>query len=124
VVGLLKDQDVPEFAPATRDNFLPIGAVDYRAKDWLLNSSGIAAVPLSDQQLNLMRDHPLALAAKSNLDSGTGVNGEFGQIAIRETIGGLFVEAEPIVHRIDAPGRSDATIYAARYGAPVPDVQI
>lgn len=123
-MGILKNPEVAEFTPATSDNFLPIGEIDYRSKAWLLNHSGIAALPLTKAHLDLIDDHPLALAAKTNLDSGSGLNGEFGQIAIRETAGGLFVEAEPIVHRIDAPGKSNATIYAARYGAPLPNAQV
>jgi hypothetical protein len=79
---------------------------------------------LDDAQLALLADHPLALAAAAPLNAGTGANGKFGQIAIRETAGGLFVEAEPIVHRIDAPGQCEATIYASRYGAQLANAQV
>ena len=122
--GVLKNPEVMEFTPATEENFLPIGEIDYQSAGWLLNTSGIAALPLDDAQLTLLTDHPLALAAALPLNAGTGANGAFGQIAIRETTGGLFVEAEPIVHRIDAPGNSEATIYAARYGAPLANATV
>ena len=123
-VGVLKQPDTPEFTAATRDNFMPIAEIDYRPANWITQTSGIAAATLDDAQLALIGDHPLALAALTDLNAGTGMNGEYGQIAIRETTGGLFVEAEPIVHRIDAPGRSEATIRAARYGAPLADTEI
>ena len=103
---------------------MPIGEIGYKADGWLLGTSGIAAFPLDDAQLALLADHPLALAAAAPLNAGTGANGKFGQIAIRETMGGLFVEAEPIVHRIDAPGQCEATIYAARYGAALANAQV
>jgi hypothetical protein len=124
VVGILKDAGVAEFAPATEDNFLPIGEIKYQDDGWLLGTSGITSFPLNDAQLALAADHPLALAAASPLNAGTGANGPFGQIAIRETTDGLFVEAEPIVHRIDPPGKSKATIFAARYGMPLPNAQV
>ena len=123
-VGILKNADVTEFTPATEDNFLSVGEIDYQDDGWLLNTSGIAAFPLDDAQLALLADHPLALAAEAPLNAGTGANGKFGQIAIRETSGGLFVEAEPIVHRIDAPGHCRSMIYAARYGAPLANAQV
>ena len=123
-VGILKNADVTEFTPATEDNFLPVGEIDYKADGWLLNTSGIAAFALDDAQLRLLADHPLALAAAAPLNAGTGANGKFGQIAIRETTDGLFVEAEPIVHRIDAPGHCESTIYAARYGAALANAQV
>ena len=123
-VGVLKDPEVLEFAPATAKNFLPIGELDYRKPGWLFASSGVAVLPLDDAQLALASDHPLALAALNDLDAGRGMNGEFGQIAMRETTDGLFVEAEPLVHRIDAPGPGEATIRAARYGVPIANAEI
>ena len=123
-IGILKNADVTEFTPATEDNFLSVGEIDYQDDGWLLNTSGIAAFPLDDTQLALLADHPLALAAEAPLNAGTGANGKFGQIAIRETSGGLFVDAEPIVHRIDAPENCTSTIYAARYGAPLANAQV
>lgn len=122
--GILKDPGAVEFTPATEDNFLPIGPIDYLSDGWLRNTGGIVALPLNDDHLRLIGDHPIALAAATALNAGTGANGKFGQIAIRETTGGLFVGAEPIVHRIDAPGESAATIYAARYGAPVANAAV
>ncbi len=123
-IGVLKDAALTEFSPATEDNFLPIGEIGYQNDGWLLNTSGIAALRLNDSHFALLADHPLALAAALPLNAGTGANGAFGQIAIRETTGGNFVGAEPLVHRIDAPGQSSATIYAARYGVPLSNTQV
>jgi len=123
-VGILKNADVTEFTPATEDNFLAVGEIGYQDDGWLLNTSGIAAFALDDAQLALAADYPLALAAETALNAGTGANGKFGQIAIRETSGGLFVGAEPIVHRIDAPGHCTSTIYAARYGAALKNAEV
>jgi hypothetical protein len=117
-VGILKEPEVSEYSPATAENFLPIGEIDYRQGAWLLRTGGITELPLTDEHLALIDERPLALAASSDLDAGSGFNGEFGQIAIRETVDGLMVEAEPAVHRIDGPGRSTATIRALRFGLP------
>lgn len=118
-IGILRDLSAAEFTPATADNFVPIGDIDYRQQCWLLTTGGVVALPLDDLQLSLIETNPLALAALTALNAGTGINGEFGQTAIRETADGLFVEAEPLVHRIDAPGSSSATIRAMQYGAPL-----
>jgi hypothetical protein len=123
-IGTLRDTAAVEFTPATRANFLPFGTIDYRQPGWLLASGGVVELTLDDNQLGLIESHPLALAAASDLNAGTGINGEFGQIAIRETVDGLFVEAEPIVHRIDAPGSSNVTIRASRYGVPLAGAMI
>jgi hypothetical protein len=123
-VGILKGPAITEFTPATRENFLPIGMIDYRQQGWLLSTGGVVALPLSDEHLALIERRPVALAAATDLNAGTGVSGEFGQIAIRETVDGLFVEAEPTAHRIDAPGSSMVTIRAIRYGAPLAGAQI
>jgi hypothetical protein len=123
-VGILTVPAVTEFTPATRDNFLPIGTIDYRQQGWLLTTGGVVALPLSDEHLALIETCPVALAAATDLDAGTGISGEFGQIAIRETVDGLFVEAEPTAHRIDAPGSSTATIRATRYGVPLAGARV
>jgi hypothetical protein len=123
-VGILRDLPVAEFTLATSDNFLPIGRIDYRQPGWPLATGGVVTLPLDDDQLSLIETHPLALAAKAELNAGTGINGEFGQIAIRETADGLFIEAEPIVHRIDAPGSSTAIIRATRCGVPLAGVTV
>lgn len=117
-VGILKEPSVSEYSPATAENFLPIGEIDYRGPAWLLRTGGVTELPLADEHVAIIDERPIALAASSDLDAGSGLNGEFGQIAIRETVDGLLVEAEPAVHRIDAPGTSKASIRALRFGLP------
>jgi hypothetical protein len=122
--GILKRKDVLEFTPADPSNFLPIGQIPYDEENWLLNTAGVVAFPLDGAQLALIKDHPLALAAFTDFNTGTGMNGEFGQIAIRETTDGLFVEAEPLVFRIDPPGSGEVSIYTAQFGAPLPGAEV
>jgi hypothetical protein len=124
-IGILKNPGIVETAPANDDNFLVIGEIPYLSPGWALDTGGLASFKLNAEQFDLAQNHPLALAAASPLNAGNATfNGKYGQIAIRETIDGLFVEAEPSVHRIDAPGKSEATIYALRYGAPLADAQV
>jgi hypothetical protein len=132
-VGILKDPHVVEFTPANAENFLPIAEIaGYSPSSdetppeipWISRTGGVVSLHLSEQHLTLVNDHPLALAARADLNAGSGRNGEFGQIAIRETTGGSFVEAEPIVHRIDSPGGSSVALRALRYGTPVPTAKI
>lgn len=128
--GVLLDEAVSEFTPATEENFLPIGEiVGYSVSDptsmpWLTRTGGIVALPLSEKALAQSAGKPLALAADAALNAGSGRNGVYGQIAIRETANGLFVEAEPAVFRIDAPGRAEATLRAWRYGLPLPNASL
>jgi hypothetical protein len=122
-VGVLTNPETPEFSPATKDSFVPIAEIHYK-DGWLLKSSGVFSTPLTDDQMRVAQDRPLALAALTELNAGSGLNGEFGQIAIRETPDGLFVDAEPLVFRIDPPGSGEATIRAARYGAPIAGASI
>ena len=124
-LGILKNADVTEFTPATEDNFLP------RRRDrlpgrWLaaqhqrhrgVRARRRAACPARRPSARARRGRAAECRHRRQW-------GKFGQIAIRETTGGLFVEAEPIVHRIDAPGKCEATIYAARYGAALANAQV
>jgi hypothetical protein len=123
-VGILTDPAATEFTPAAPENFLPIGEIDYRQGGWLGLTGGVTELPLTDEHLALIDERPLALAAAADLNTASGFNGEFGQIAIRETLDGLFVEAEPTMHRIDAPGSSTATLRTLRYGLPVAGAQL
>ncbi len=114
------DNLLTEGRPISASQYLRLGAIDYRQPDWLLNTAGLITFPIDDAALDLLRDHPLALI---QTDAGGRQT-----IAIRETPGGLFVRAEPFVHRLD-PGRqtpvvAETTFYAAAYGRPLPDAAI
>jgi hypothetical protein len=115
-VGALLDPSLAEQGAVTPANFQPLGEIDYRAPNWLFETSGIYAVRLDPPQLKAALASPLALAAEQ--PPGTIV------VAIRENVDGLFSRAEEFVQRIDSPGKGRLTIHAAQYGRPFPGAKI
>lgn len=115
---------VPDGSPdaAQSTGVVLLGDIDYRVRHWLDTTGGVVAVPLDEAQRRLVQERPLALVTRMPFDPGaSGVDDGHGVIAIRETTDGLQVTAEPLVHRVDAPGDTTVRIRAARYGQPLPD---
>jgi hypothetical protein len=115
-VGVLLDPSLAEKAPVTASNYQVLGEIDYRAPNWLLDTSGICAVRLGPAQLQKALAAPLALAAEDPV--GTNL------IAIRENADGLLSCAEEFVQRLDSPAKSSLVIYTARYGKPLPGAKV
>jgi hypothetical protein len=114
-VGTLLNSTVPEGAPVGPGAFQAIGKLPYRDPDWLLKSGGIAAFTLTDAQLGNQppnAGNPLAIVAQKT-------DADVPLVAIRETVNGLYVGAEPFVLRIDAGGAANVAFYAASYGMPL-----
>lgn len=124
-VGILRDPTATENTPVTAESFEVVAEIPYTEVGWLQASGGVVAAPLTPEQLALARDHPLALVTTSPFDpGGSGFDEGGGIVAIRESAGGYFVEAEPAVHRIDAGKTSAFTVRARRYGAPLPGAAV
>lgn len=122
-IGVLKDRGIQENTPVTPSNFERFAEIPYRSKSWLQGTGGVFAVTLTEAQLAMCRDSPLALVVRSPFNPGAvGVGTDI--VAIRESEGGLSVGAEPTILRVDAPGSVSATIYASRYGAPLGDATV
>jgi hypothetical protein len=115
-VGILRDASLAEKAPVTPANFEELGEIGYKAKNWLLDTSGIFSLRLNAAQLTRALAAPLALAAEK--PPGTRL------VAIRENADGLMSCAEAIAQRIDSPGKGSSVIHAAQYGRPLPGAKL
>jgi hypothetical protein len=115
-VGVLLDPSLTEQTPVTAANFATLGEIDYRTPNWLFETSVIAALRLTPQQLASALTAPLGIAAEQPV--GTNL------VAIRENTDGLFSCAEDFVQRVDAPGKARLTVYAAQYGKPLANAGI
>jgi hypothetical protein len=122
-VGSLVGPNTPEGTPASLGNFQPIGTIPYREADWLLKQGGIAEFKLNGAQLLNQSPGAFTPLALATLPQGAVVP----TVAIRETVDGLFVGAEPFVLRIDsvdggaaASASAPVTLYAATFGQPTP----
>ncbi|MGK4001787.1 hypothetical protein WMF31_04115 [Sorangium sp. So ce1036] len=125
-VGILRDPKLQENTPVTPKTFEELAEIPYRKVDehqracWLYESGGVFTAALTPDQVALLKSHPLALVSKTAFNPGaTGFDLGHGVVAIRESEDGLLVCAEPAVHRVDGAGETSATVYAARYGAPL-----
>ena len=125
VVGILRDPATTENTPLTTESFEAVAEVPYRHEGWLLSTGGVLAVSMTPEQLTLAADHPLAVVTASAFNPGvSGFDLRDGIVAIRESADGLFLCAEPAVHRIDAGGTSSFTVHAFRYGARLADADV
>jgi len=124
-IGILRDPMLTENMPVSSATFLAIADVPYKDPNWLARTGGVFATPLTAEQLQLAADHPLALVTKAPVNPGvTGDDLGTGLVAIREAADGLLIEAEPAVHRIDAPGTSSVAFIASRYGVPLANATV
>ncbi|ALG74955.1 hypothetical protein VY88_25670 [Azospirillum thiophilum] len=124
-LGILRDPSMAENTPVTPDSFLPVAEIPYGEPRWLARTAGVVAAKLTDEQFELAQTRPLALVTVSETNPGaTDLDLGFGIVAIREAQDGLYVCAEPLVHRIDGAGRAESLVYATRYGQPVPGAAI
>ena len=120
VAGILRDPATAENTPVTPDSFDAVAEIPYRQARWLQTTGGVFAASMTPAQIALAADHPLALVTTAAVGPGAdGFSFGDGIVAIRESAEGLFLCAEPAVHRIDAGGTSSFTVHASRYGAPL-----
>ena len=118
--GILADESITENTPVAAETFEVLGPIDYTASGWLQASGGVVALPLTAEQLDRVRTLPLALAYDAPFNpGGTGEGSGLGVVAIRETVGGLFVGAEPAVLRLDPGDSAEVTLRAACRGAAI-----
>ncbi|GAA2149448.1 hypothetical protein FHX52_2659 [Humibacillus xanthopallidus] len=123
--GILADESIAENTPVTAETFEAVGTIDYAAPRWLQATGGVVALPLTAAQLDRARALPLALVYDAPFNpGGTGEGGGLGVVAIRETVGGLFVGAEPGVLRLDPGDSAEVTLRATCRGAAISDTTV
>jgi hypothetical protein len=97
-----------------------VGTVEGYDIDWLRTTGGIADLAIPEAARALIGDHPIAVLV------GDGKGGEI--VAIRETVGGVWVRADDFIQRVDAAESgwvpSTVTLYAMRFGKPLPNAFI
>ena len=99
------------------DGFVALGTpIPYRTPDWLYKSAGIWGTPLLPEQLNLVREHPLALI--EILDNNK------GKVLVRESINGLLVRADKFVQRVEPTETAEIELFASGYGKPLPNALV
>ncbi|QRN97820.1 hypothetical protein JRI60_01675 [Archangium violaceum] len=112
-VGLLNDPNVAETGGLTPREFEPLGFIPYWDQDWLLDTGGIATIPLSAEQAERAARTQLALAVY-RADSF-----DPPRLAIAETTQGVYTAVEPLTRRLDAGETTRTTFFVAQYGRPV-----
>lgn len=114
-LGVLTDPATDQGATVTEGtDFTALGGpLPYRDPGWLLDTAGIATVPIPPQvEVNT---HPLALLRT------TGTN---HTVVIRETPDGWLVRADDHIHRVEAGGTLTTRVHVTRFGRPVPRAEV
>ncbi|MEH2240654.1 hypothetical protein [Nostoc sp.] len=117
-LAILKDENTQESETLSKnEGFVALGnLIPYRKPDWLYTTAGIWATPVRPEQLELIREHPLALIQM--LDSNT------GKVLVRESLDGLFVRADKFVQRVEPTETAEIELFASRYGKPLPHASV
>lgn len=122
-LGALKNAALRENTPASPDTFESFAEIPYTDPSWLQATGGVFAATLTEAQVALAREAPLALVVRNEFNPGAvGMGPDI--VGIRESDDGLFVCAEPNVLRVDGGGSVNATIYASRYGVPLANTSV
>jgi hypothetical protein len=89
------------------------GGADGYATDpqWYEKSAGIVVFDLTDDQLTKASAAPLSITGN-------------GSVAIAEAPNGAFLRADAFVYRMSPGDRNTASVYATRFGRPLPGVAV
>lgn len=117
-LAVLIDENTQESETlSTGDGFVTLGIpIPYRSTEWLSKTAGILATPVLPEQLELIRERPLALIQM--LDSNR------GKVLVRESINGLLVRADKFVQRVEPTETAEIELFASRYGNPLPNASV
>lgn len=106
--------------PGTAATVLPLGTIDYLAKDWYEDTAGVVELPagraLTADELSAIAENPLALMLPGITNAP--------QVAVTEHASGLFARADRYVFRLDAGQGDTAEVYATRFGRPLAGAQV
>ncbi len=103
---------------ATEDsagNTVFLGTVPYAGNDWYGRTAGIVSFPLTPANKTLVGNHPLSL-----VQPGSGGNTAFAS----ESANGQYVRADQFVFRFNPTETNMATLYATKFGKPMPNATI
>lgn len=107
----------PDATPQTftKDDFVPIGELNYKTgSDWLNTTGGIVAFDnLTDEVSNQLSNNQLVLLSPS------ASNQEQYVVIAREAINGYLVRADNFVQRLDYKQTNVVDIYAYQWGEPL-----
>ncbi|WP_166924785.1 hypothetical protein [Flavobacterium poyangense] len=102
-----------------------IGQINYSGLDWYMNTSGIFTFPLSDEQLDLCNQYPLAIVTNMT-DSINDVfslkKSKTGILIYTESID--YVGADQFVFRLDPEDKCKINFYATHLGKALPNAII
>ncbi len=111
--GILKDASVEQGAALAADQFVRLGTIPYRGKNWLFKTAGVADFRFGENPAAkaLIHDHPLAVVKLGDKGQYTVLN--------RETVDGLYVRADAFVYRLNPSDSTEIDFYATKYGRPL-----
>jgi hypothetical protein len=95
---------------------LSLGKVPYLEENWYANTAGVFETELSEENFEIVKDHPLALCLSKTDGTLT--------IAIREPAEGLYLRADQFVFRLSPDQTDCVTLFAAKWGRPYTGARI
>jgi hypothetical protein len=112
-----KPLELGMFPPNRR--FVSLGRVNIGGNGWYEKTAGVCEFPpdrkLTSTELDNLKKTPIALG----VGSGNNVT-----VLAREGLDGLHVRADAFVYRMSPGDNATATLYATRFGKPLPNVSL
>jgi hypothetical protein len=122
VVNVIKDLHL---VINTNTGISVIGQINYSSPDWYMNTSGIFTFPLSDEQLDLINQYPLAIITDmvNILDNVFSLKtSKTGKIIYTESA--EYVCADKFVFRLDPDDVCTVDFYTTSLGKALPNAKI
>ncbi len=90
--------------------FVSLGTLSFSDSAWYTQTAGIVEFPLSDINLELIRDNPVGIVANS---------AGYGEVPLlRENPQGLYINAEDSIFRLNPGETAETRVLVTRFGAP------
>lgn len=105
-------------------SFIEIGKIDYSKPDWYMGTSGIFTFPLSDEQLALIQQFPIAIVQSVTTPSDVFTVVNTTTYAPVMTESAQYVRADKFVFRLAPNDICSVDFYATNLGKALPNAQI
>jgi hypothetical protein len=108
----------------TSTSYVDIGKIDYSSPDWYMGTSGILTFPLSEQQLSLVNEYPLAITQIVTTPNNVFTLDTTQTSKAIYTESADYVCADKFVFRLDPDDNCKVHFYATHLGKALPNVII
>jgi hypothetical protein len=123
--GVVNDtRDLHLMIATSASTFVEIGKINYSNPDWYMGTSGICTFALSDKQMELIGQYPIAVVQAVTTPSDVFTVENTTTYAPIMTESAQYVRADKFVFRLNPDDKCTVHFYATNLGKALPNAQI